>query len=282
MNSEEDWIAIKKKTEQVVKESDKKLGEFIYEKLLCDNSSEKINGGLIRTIDRSFYRDELKQILSVQQMFHPELQSVELFRNSIEELYPRNEAHKRNLLKKDIRYLLIEDILFYQRPLKSKKFTIAECPYESRSFVKYGERKKRFIKCIPKSHPLFQEFRLWQFIHNLRIFKKLDGADDENITKEIFSIEEDYEHLFEYLNDRKGINQTLFLKYLKKEKKIIEIDNYRWNYLDGKDYPCNETRFEFLKRFRELNKLNKNDSISSPTEFLTQKIEIALWHIVYQ
>ena len=33
------------------------------------------------------------------------------------------------------------------------------------------------LKCIPKSHPLFQEFRLWQWLQNLRIYEKVNIAE---------------------------------------------------------------------------------------------------------
>ena len=51
-----------------------------------------------------------------------------------------------------------------------------------------------------------------------------------------------------------------------------EIENYRWNYVQDKPYPCNETRLLMLAR------LEKCD-IS--IEFLTKENEEALWHILY-
>ncbi|MEZ5023610.1 MAG: hypothetical protein R2728_10205 [Chitinophagales bacterium] len=32
--------------------------------------------------------------------------------------------------------MFIDDIIFYQRPLKSKKSTIANCSYETKSFIR--------------------------------------------------------------------------------------------------------------------------------------------------
>ena len=52
------------------------------------------------------------------------------------------------------------------------------------------------MKCIAKSHPLFQEFRLWQFISNLRIYKK-GGVNDEDLTDKFLTKEEDFvENMF--------------------------------------------------------------------------------------
>lgn len=102
------------------------------------------------------------------------MQDRALYAACIEELYPINEAHRNNVGNRDFTYLFLEDILFYQRPLKSKKSLIDNCPYEENQGLdkETGEIKSFPVKCIAKSHPLFQEFRLWQFIINLRIYRK--------------------------------------------------------------------------------------------------------------
>ena len=89
--------------------------------------------------------------------------------------------------------LFIEDIIFYQRPLKSKKSLIDNCPYEENRYIdkESGEIKHASIKCIAKSHPLYQEFRLWQFIVNLRIYRK---ETDVDVTQELLPTEADYVH----------------------------------------------------------------------------------------
>ena len=51
------------------------------------------------------------------------------------------------------------------------------------------------------------------------------------------------------------------------------IDKYRWNYVENKSYPCNETR-ALLKT-----KLNKAGNI--PSEFLDNDTLESLWHILY-
>ena len=58
-----------------------------------------------------------------------------------------------------------------------------------------GEIKRQGIKCIAKSNPYYQEFRLWQFIINLRLF---DRTNDKEITSEYLSSMEDYTKLFTY------------------------------------------------------------------------------------
>lgn len=102
---------------------------------------------------RQDYINEFDRIWSVQSLHHPGL---------TDEL--RDEIRDR--------------IIFYQRPLKSKKGSIAYCEFESRP-IEITERdadgsiRKRTVtkglKVVPKSSPLFQEFRILQVLNNLTI-----------------------------------------------------------------------------------------------------------------
>ena len=276
---EDDWTLLKKKTEADIEKSTKTVGCYIYDSLL-NNPKQKIIGKLVRTVERKFYKKELTQILKKQVELIPELRDDNLYKQCIEELYPINEAHRNTIAKTDFANLFINDILFYQRPLKSKKSQIDNCPYEERIFIdsKTGEKKKVPVKCIAKSNPLFQEFRLWQFIHYLRIYqreKEIDGKllTDVDITSECLKSEEDYVRLFDWLNDRESIEQEELLKHLFNTKKSKNKENpYRWNYVEDKVYPCNETRATILKG---LSKCGINASVLSP------EMEMALWHILY-
>ena len=269
--NEDDWTLIKERTQTDIEHSGKTVGTYIYDTIL-KNPNQKVRGKLIRTIERKFYKEELTRILEKQIEFQTELQDKDLYRTCIEDLYPSNYAYKESIAGKNFIYLLINDILFYQRPLKTKKSLIANCPYEENIVIdkETGEEKRYGIKCIAKSHPLYQEFRLWQFISNLRIYKK-ELANDVDVTKNFLKGENDYIALFDWLNNKKTINQKAFLKYdafgIKKD-----IENYRWNYVEDKDYPCNETHSQILSYLSKAN---------IAPDFLTLEIEENLWHILY-
>lgn len=284
---EDDWTLLKKKTEFDIDNSHKTIGCYIYDALL-QNPDQKIIGKLVRTVERKYYKDELKQILDIQKTLIPELQDDALYKACIEELYPNNEAHCNNIAKPDFANLFINDILFYQRPLKSKKSLISDCPYESH-FDKDGNEHP--IKCIAKSNPLFQEFRLWQFVQNLRIYQRertindgqlyLFGSassgkfeTDVDVTAELLKTEDDYVALFDWLNDRVSIKQdTLLNSYFKfKKEKGKDHYPYRWNYVEDKEYPCNETRAEILKGL---------DKCRVSADFMSKEQEMQLWHILY-
>ena len=284
---EDDWTLLKKKTEFEIENSKKTVGCYIYDSLL-QKPDQKIIGKLVRTVERKFYKDELIQILKVQQVFIPELKNAGLYRKCIEELYPSNEAHRNNIAKPDFVNLFVNDILFYQRPLKSKKSLIDNCPYEYH-LDKNGNTYP--VKCIAKSNPYFQEFRLWQFVQNLRIYQReriaSDGQldlfgntstgkfqTDVDVTIEFLKSEEDYVKLFEWLNDRSAIKQDTLLNSYFKIKKEKGKDKYpfRWNYVEDKEYPCNETRAAMLSGF---------DKCKVTSDFLIHEKEMALWHILY-
>ncbi|MDR3350539.1 MAG: type II CRISPR RNA-guided endonuclease Cas9, partial [Prevotellaceae bacterium] len=174
---EDDWTLLKKKTEVDIEQSRKTVGTYIYETLL-QNPSQKIRGKLVCTIERKFYKEELKKILEKQKEFHAELSDNSCYQMCISELYPQNEYHRNMLQSGDFTKLFLDDIIFYQRPLKSKKSLISNCPYEYRIFKNETDgTEKSPVKCIAKTHPLYQEFRLWQFIHNLRIYEREKNVD---------------------------------------------------------------------------------------------------------
>ena len=272
------WELIKAKTQNDLNVSGKTVGAYIYDTLL-KTPKQKIKGKLVRTIERKYYKDELRLILEKQKEFHPELQDRALFEACLEELYPQNDAHRNLISNRDLIYLLIDDVLFYQRPLKSKKSLIADCPYEEYTHIdkNTGEVQRFGVKCIAKSHPLFQEFRLWQFISNLRIYQREKAVDgklclDVDVTSEFLKNEDDYTGLFDWLNQQKSVNQNAFLKCPLLGLKKNDMAKYRWNYVEDKPYPGNETRTLILGQLGK---------VGLSTDFLTREKEEALWHILY-
>ena len=270
---EDDWGLLKVKTESDINDSGKTVGCYIYDSLV-KNPQQKIIGKLVRTIERKYYREELRQILEKQKEFIPELKDVDLYKRCLCELYSMNEAHRNNVLNRDFTYLFIDDILFYQRPLKSKKSLISDCPYEIR---KDKDDNDYSVKCIAKSNPYFQEFRLWQFVKNLKIYqreKEVDGklCTDVDVTNDFIKSEDDVVALFEWLNDKASVKQDALLAYFKIKKKKNEEAPYRWNYVEDKEYPCNETRAAILKGL-------SNAGVKQ--EFLTKEKELEIWHILY-
>jgi len=252
----DDWGLRKIKTEQDIEQSGLTIGAYIYQSLL-HNPDQKIIDGHVQTVDRKLYLSELRSILDQQKKYIPELNDHELYLRCLEELYPNNEAYRNSIANRDFTYLLAEDILFYQRPLKSKRSLIDNCPFET--------RHDKPIKCIAKSHPLFQEFRIWQFISNLHIFESYN-----DVTPIFLPDHEAYTNLFDFLSSIKSIDQKGLFRYLKIPKN--DAPKYHWNYVQDKAYPVGETRAILLEGLRKAN---------IPKTFLTPEKEEHLWHILY-
>ena len=278
---------IKIKTENSI--GNKTVGCYIYDHIL-QNPNEKIKGKLVRTIERKYYKEELKAILEKQIALQPQLFTDQLLADCIRELYSKNEAQQRNLAARDFVHLFVEDIIFYQRPLRRQKSTIANCSLESRFYIDKDShtRKEAPLKVCPKSNPYYQEFRVLQWFQNLKIYE-IDT--DREVTHEFIKTLEDKQQLFDFLMDQKEIDCEELLKYflnhtypnakekaLKSELKKWK-ETYRWNYVydmgekSSKKYPMNETRYELGRYLEKVTNL--------PEHFLTKEIEYQLWHLIY-
>lgn len=118
---------------------------------------------------RQDYLDEFDIIWEKQAEYHKELTSE---------------------LKKEIR----DVIIFYQRPLKSQKGLISFCEFESKKKVVEvdGKKKEKTVgsRVIPRSSPLFQEFKIWQVLNNIEVFGKASVRKKKQ-GKNLFSETED-------------------------------------------------------------------------------------------
>ena len=284
---EEDWTLMKLKTETSLTNFNTKnntigIASFIYYNLLQD-PKQKIKGDLITVIERDYYREEVNKIYKNQERFHPELKNRELYEQAIKLLYPNNINHQKTIKELDFKYLIGEDILMYQRDLKTKKSLIADCMYEKENFERTnkitGEKYKKPLKAIHKSNPYYQEFRIWQFIKRLKIIKKQDLVNNE--IKLNIDATNQYlnpavkEKLFDYLNDKDFVTEKNILDILRKEydDKAINPDNFNWKFTSEKE-PCNTTRHDFLLRTKRIKGFDYKN-------FLSPENEYCLWHFFY-
>jgi CRISPR-associated endonuclease Csn1 len=309
-NSEgsKDWTLLKKKTEKdaakfnidngyVNNDGSAKhyISPKIYDVLVNDTKTgerTKIIGGLFQTIDRKFYKEELNQIVATQKKFHKNLDDQSVFEKCVKLLYPNNEEHSKALLanKNALTHLLVEDILLYQRPLKSKRSEISDCKYEIDYWKEdidttTGEVTEIpvYKKAVSASHPLFQEFRIWDKIHNIKLIqlekKDAEGNFETNVDiTSMYFKPDNYKALFEHFNKRSAVTIDDFLEFCKNqfdldvgkkgERKIL------WNYPEEEEFKGNEVRKSFEIRFKRCGFKDFN-------AFMSQEKEIELWHYLY-
>lgn len=284
---EKDWTLMKLKTETSLtsfntKNNTKGVASFVYYNLL-QNPKQKIKADLITVIERDYYREELDVIYKNQEQFHPELKNRELYEQAIQLLYPNNISHQKTIKELDFNHLIKEDILMYQRDLKSKKSLIADCVYEKENYEradeKTGKKYKNSLKAIHKANPLYQEFRLWQFIKRFKIIKKEDIINNEikinlDVTSQLLT-NELKEELYAFLNDKESVTEKDILGFLNKKYKDLDInsDSHKWNFASDKE-PCNPTRYNFILRTKRVKGFDYK-------RFLTPENEYTLWHFFY-
>ncbi len=211
--------------------------------------------------------------------------------------------------------LIKDKIIFFQRPWQQAK-NKGQCPFEKIKVKKEvtikGTGKKEIAEVyigrtvIPRSHPLFQEFKIWQQINNVRIYlltpdEKIDLFSDAVAFKQIVGkeIPEVKQMLYDALQDCKTLSWKNFAETalgLKNKKEITDEDT-------GEIINCHfEFNFRKLKRDKvtwEDIKLKGNttkvsiqnvlkDSVDNDNWFYkihSQKQEITnlqlLWEIIY-
>ena len=155
---------------------------------------------------REAYIEEYDRIMAAQRVFYPELLTDALIGR------------------------IRDRIIFYQRPLKSCKQLVSFCEFEKKEKVirvkhtnKEGveELVEKTItigpKVAPKSSPIFQVCKVWESIHNIRLYYP-DGTERE-------LVQEEKQKLFDYLqkNDKltlKNLYKTLGIKDKDEEEKL--------------------------------------------------------------
>ena len=217
---------------------------------------------------RKKYKQELEDIWRKQIELNDDLKELNTNKNILrklaEKLYPTqtiaNKPKLNEILSNDLLHLISEDIIYYQRDLKSQRNSRGECQYETHKGIDgelYG------IKCTPKSSPEFQEFRIWQDIHNIKILQKngTEIIDDKKYAKVDIDITEKFiddfikGKLFELFNRAKEVSQQNIFDLINKLKPEARLKNetHRINmfFNEEKRLQGNETKNYFRKIFKK-------------------------------
>lgn len=199
------------------------VGEYLFDKIKKKPHVSLKN----QVFYQQDYLDEFEQIWETQAKFHPQLTPV---------------------LKTEIRDLII----FYQRPLKSKKGLLNFCLFERWEQEYYDvskeKKRKRIVgqKVIPKSSPLYQEFKIWQNINDIEfIYIGKDKHHSGHGTKTYKLDEEDRILLFNEANIRENLSATSIFKLLG-----ISSKNWKLNYKNGIE--GNTTNEKLFKIYQEI------------------------------
>jgi CRISPR-associated endonuclease Csn1 len=184
----------------------KTVGQYLYEQVQKDPHKQLKN----QVFYRQDYLDEFERIWETQAKYHKQLTPE---------------------LKEEIRDVAI----FYQRKLKSQKGLLSFCVFESWEEDRRdkdgnivlnkltGLPKKRTVgkRVIPKSSPLFQEFRIWADIQNLRFTQNLSALEGGGNKEEFHLNSEHKKALFNELNLGRDFTEAQLLK-------LFNLNTQKW------------------------------------------------------
>lgn len=194
-----DWSYRKEHINKQIESSGLTVGQFYYQ-ALKRNPHYRIKDNIVL---REKYLAEFDAIWRAQCRFRQEkgqldeLERKELLPTLAKLLYENNRERQQVLIKRGLRYVFEQDIIYYQRPLKSQKDSIGFCRFEPDKRV------------IPISHPLFQEFRVFDLVNNLRVYDRKN-----NDCTAIYLSADVREELIRKLNEQQSITVTALRKML--------------------------------------------------------------------
>src|SRR5690554_5629634 len=267
-------------------------GEYFFDELTKAYKEKRDYKVRQYPVHRWRYKKELESIWNKQCELNTELNKLNTDKETLRKisalLYPSQSKFNGPKVKEfennNLLYIISNDIIYYQRERKSQKSLINECRYEKRK----GKDSEYYgLKCIPKSSPLYQEFRIWQDIHNIRILKKEseeNGKKKLNINESDKYINESIkEKLFDLFNCKENINEREILELIHQNtddsqiriSKKEEETSHRINlFINRNELKGNETKHRYRKIF---NKYGFNgDYILNDSEKLFK-----LWHADY-
>ncbi|HMS65269.1 MAG TPA: HNH endonuclease domain-containing protein [Ignavibacteria bacterium] len=191
-----------------------KTGKWHNPDELIDERAKDENGEIIlynsRGIRRQFgrytaremYQEEFDLIWAKQKEYY-EKSHPHIFTGSLYEFNEiKNKKYNEKLIEikkfKDTNYWKIRNYcIYYQRPLRSQKKYLSKCQFEKNK------------KVIPASSPLFQEFRIWKNLSDLRY-----SLEENNIINEPLPLEWKIT-----ISDFLQTNEKIFIEKPKKKRK---------------------------------------------------------------
>lgn len=250
------------------------VGQYLYEKIQADPHFSLRN----LVFYRNDYIDEFNKLWKTQSGFH-------------KELTPELEAKIR------------DEIIFYQRRLKSQKHLVSFCEFEGRKMKVMKDGVEKEIMCgprvAPKSSLVFQEFKIWQILNNLVV------TDKETGEQRTLSLEE-RQRLADELRIKDKMSSKDVLKFLFGSKSRVKDLNYKSiegnstyrvilskfldiaNEAEGTEYDLKkmteEEAIDAIRRIFDKEGFNKQilefDS-SLPKEAFERQPLFQIWHLLY-
>jgi CRISPR/Cas system Type II protein with McrA/HNH and RuvC-like nuclease domain len=252
------------------------LSEYFLS-ILKENKWAKIRNNVIL---RSRYQAEFDKIWKTQanaknengELLYPFLSncSQEKLSEILQFIFPgtkdTQEKYRQIAIEKGLYHVIRNQIIYYQRELKDQSHLIAGCRFEKDE------------KAVAKSHPVFQEYKIWEQINKLTINTKIENGTNRKGEKKYRYIDRPIpatlkEWIFEELQEKKEISFSVVFNKLKKE----------YNLRDGIDFLNGMNPKAKLKGDETKLILKKalGEQLWNQLGLLDKNREIELWDILY-
>jgi CRISPR-associated endonuclease Csn1 len=184
-----------------------------------------------------------------------------------EAIWNKQQAFYPNVLTDANKAIVRDEILYFQRPLKSQKHLVSDCRFE------------KGHKAAPRSSPIFQVFKVWQIVNNITITNvRLSNTEGYNYLGERNLTANERQLVFDYLQTVRNVKASVVLK------KVLNLNpniGFGLNYelLEG-----NVTLFKFLEAFEKQNYTNKElllFNVNDRTNQSDKQPYMQLWHKIY-
>lgn len=254
-----EYVAAVNSRYDILKQEGKTIGEHLYDQLKNDQFFRCKDN----VYPRKAYVEEYDKIMACQKEFHQEVLTDKIIA--------------------EIR----DNIIFYQRPLKSCKRLVSTCEFSLRPHENIHNGKIMLFgpKVAPKSSPLFQISKIWQSINNITLKDKTNDT--------LYISLESKNKIFEHLNTKKNLSFTDLLKILGLKK----TDGWYGNKMLQKGIQGNTTYYSIANalegKYNNLLDFNLKEVDSQNVDEETGEIyrEISvdfeaeplyrLWHVIY-
>lgn len=271
----DDWDYNRQKLNKSLKEwyeTGGTVGSYFFNKKYCEKSLERIRANVV---NREWYEDEFDKIFDLQfEKYKEKFEKLDIetiVKTAFKDYQVIfNEVKKKNGIKEQLKCLIKDKIIYYQRSWQQNK-NKAGCRFEMvRVFKNYFDKTTKTYKLkdipeyegrkvIPRSHPLHQEFKIWQQINNVRLYynepnKEENLKNGKTITTDIkINLFSDADMFLEHTKMTiPEVKQLLYQKLQKSKslswKKFVE-DNLNLTIAD--EIILNENKFSKNKKGKQ-------------------------------
>jgi CRISPR-associated endonuclease Csn1 len=206
-----EYVAEVKSRHQTIKEKNLTIGQYFYEHLF-NNEFFRVKENIF---PREAYIEEFEAICKQQQTHYPDI----ITNKFIDKLR--------------------DEIIYYQRPLKSQKGLVSVCEFEG--FWRKGKEGKEYFvgpKVTPRSSPIFQIAKIWENVNSISIDNKYGNKIELTL--------EEKKALFNHLDSNENLTLSDIVRILKLNKNECFFNKQIVKGIKG-----NITKMAILKCFEE-------------------------------